>query len=95
MDPFNVIGGSNMTSKYMVRFSFPKLCVTFNQGTKYEFKSSLIDYFSNSIDEITKIDCKNDKRINLSQIHSYRKLIWEFEEVTDRWTRLKEETIFN
>ena len=84
-----------MTFKYMVRFSFPKMCVTFNPNTRHEFKNSVIDYFSNSLDELIKIDCKNDKNINLSQIHNYRKLMYEFEEVSGIWFKLKEESIFN
>ena len=74
-----------MHFKYSARYDFPKMGVTFNPGTEYEFKNSMIDFYGNSLDDLLKIDVSNHERINLDEVKSYDRIISKWDFYLERW----------
>lgn len=83
-----------MHFKYSARFSFPKMCVTFNPGSNAEFKNSMIDFYGNSLDDLLKIDVSNHDRINLDGIKSYDRIISKWDFYLERWITVDSSKVY-
>jgi hypothetical protein len=79
----------------MVRYNFPRMCVTFNPNTEYEFKNSVYDVFADSLDELlcTDICTRKNVIINLKNIHSYRRIVHKYDKRLERWIKMHEDVI--
>ena len=81
---------------YMARFSFPKICVTFNPGTDARFTNSIKDFYSDSLEDLLKIDLHKNECVDMSKVSSYRRIIWKcINRVTDDWEKVCEDTLIN
>lgn len=83
-----------MKKKYLVRYDFPKMCVTFNPNTKYEFKNSIIDFYGDTLEEVSSVDVSKCEFIDLSNIKKYTKHIWKKSDSTDNYLFVSKETIY-
>lgn len=63
--------------KYLVRFMFRGNDVTMNTGTAHEFKTSLIDFYTDSLDEAYSIDPTDLDNVDLSKASEISKGIWK------------------
>ena len=79
--------------EYTVRYDFPKNCVTFNYGTKNEFKGSIIDFYGDSIEEVSSIDISKCEFIDLSNVKKYTKLVWKKTSI-NHWSPVSREVIY-
>lgn len=79
---------------YTVRYDFPKDIVTFNKDTKNEHKSSVIEFYGNSLDEVSNIDINKCEFIDLSNIHSYTKTIWEKLDTDNFFSFINRDTVY-
>lgn len=81
---------------YMARFSFPKMCVTFNPGTDTQFTNSMKDFYSNSLEDLLKIDLHKNECIDMDKVSSYRRIIWKcINRKTDEWEKICEDHVTN
>jgi len=81
---------------YMARFNFSKPCVTFNPGTNVEFTNSIYDFYSNSLEDLLKIDLHKNECIDMSKVSSYRRIIWKCtDQLKDNWAKVCEDTLIN
>lgn len=82
--------------EYMARFSFNKQCVTFNPGTEDSFVSSTKDFFSNSLEELLKIDLHKNECIDMSKVSSYRRIISKCtNKLKDDWITICTDNLIN
>ena len=79
--------------KYCVRFSFPKMCVTFNPGRDEEFKNSMIDFYSDSLDALMQIDPCKHERINMRGVKHYDRIISKWDAHVNMWVNVCSDTI--
>lgn len=63
--------------KYLVRFMFRGNAVIMNTGTAHEFKTSLIDFYTDSLDEAYSIDPTDLDNVDLSKASEISKGIWK------------------
>lgn len=80
--------------EYLVRYDFPKPCVTFNQCKESEFKGSLIDFYGDTLDEVSNIDISKCEFINLSKVRHYTKIIWRRSNKSDIYAFISREKVF-
>lgn len=83
-----------MKKKYLVRYDFPKMCVTFNPNTKYEFNNSIIDFYGDTLEEVSSVDVNKCEFIDLSNIKKYTKHIWKKSDSTDNYVFVCKETVY-
>ena len=82
--------------EYLARFSFNKPCVTFNPGTDAEFKNSMKDFYSNSLEDLLKIDLHKNECVDMTKVSSYRRIIWRCtDRLKDTWAKVCEDTLIN
>lgn len=81
--------------EYSARYDFPKMCVTFNHGTEYEFKSSIYDFYSNSLDALLNIDVHKCECIDMSKIRKYRRIISRYDRSIGMWIKVREDDLIN
>lgn len=75
--------------KYLVRFMFRGNAVTMNSGTDQEFKTSLIDFYTDSLDEAYSIDPTKHCNVDLSKTSEISKGIWERNDCNkDLWVNI-------
>lgn len=79
---------------YTVRYDFPKNAVTFNKGTKQEFKNSIIDFYGDSLEDVSSVDISKCEFIDLSNIKHYTKIIWKRSDSCNYWALVSKETIY-
>ena len=79
---------------YSVRFVFPTKCVTFNKDTEYEFKDSMKDFFTDSMEEALLLDPKNYDYIDLIGVKSYYRVISKYNECGRVWIKQCENKTF-
>ena len=75
---------------YTVRYDFPKNIVTLNNN----IKNSVIEFYGNSLDEVSNIDINKCEFIDLSNIHSYTKTIWEKLDTDNFFSFINRETVY-
>lgn len=83
-----------MKKKYLVRYDFPKMCVTFNPNTKYEFKNSVIDFYGDTLEEVSSVDVNKCEFIDLSNINKYTKHIWKKSDSNDNYIFVGKDIIY-
>ena len=75
--------------KYLVRFMFRGNAVTMNPGTAQEFKTSLIDFYTDSLDEAYSIDPTERCNVDLSKASEISKGIWKRSDCNkDLWVNI-------
>ena len=80
--------------EYLVRYNFPKPCVTFNQCKESEFNGSLIDFYGDTLNEVSNIDISKCEFIDLSEVRHYTKIIWRKSHKSGNYVFINEEKIF-
>ena len=75
---------------YTVRYDFPKDIVTINNNVK----NSTIEFYGDTLDEVSNIDINKCEFIDLKNIHSYTKTIWKKLDTNNFFSFINRETVY-
>lgn len=83
-----------MPATYMVRYIFDKPVVILNKGTDRAFRTTTVDFFGSSLEEVDSVDIKKCEFIEHLKAKFYLRTVYKRNDEFSMWYSVKTDRVY-